>query len=50
MSRISYFPAGDESELSPEIQALYAKCREKLGFVPKSSSRTSGGRRAWPPG
>ena len=34
MSRISYFPAGDESELSPEIQALYAKCREKLGFVP----------------
>jgi uncharacterized peroxidase-related enzyme len=34
MSRISHFPAGDESELSPEIQALYAKCREKLGFVP----------------
>jgi uncharacterized peroxidase-related enzyme len=34
MSRISYFPAGDESELSPEIQALYARCREKLGFVP----------------
>ena len=34
MPRISHFPAGDESELSPEIQALYAKCREKLGFVP----------------
>ena len=34
MRPISHFPAGDESELSPEIQALYAKCREKLGFVP----------------
>ena len=34
MPRISHFPAGDESKLSPEIQALYAKCREKLGFVP----------------
>jgi uncharacterized peroxidase-related enzyme len=34
MSRISHFPAGDEAALSPEIQALYAKCREKLGFVP----------------
>jgi uncharacterized peroxidase-related enzyme len=34
MPRISYFPAGDESELSPEIQAVYARCREKLGFVP----------------
>jgi uncharacterized peroxidase-related enzyme len=34
MPHISYFPAGDESELSPEIQAVYARCREKLGFVP----------------
>ena len=31
---ISLFPPGDESQLSPEIQALYGKCREKLGFVP----------------
>src|SRR3954452_17824755 len=31
---ISWFPQGDERLLSPEIQALYAKCREKLGFVP----------------
>ena len=31
---ISHFPAGDERELSPELQAVYARCREKLGFVP----------------
>jgi uncharacterized peroxidase-related enzyme len=34
MSRISHFPAGDEQDLSHEIQAVYARCREKLGFVP----------------
>jgi uncharacterized peroxidase-related enzyme len=34
MPRISHFPTGDETALSPAIQALYAKCREKLGFVP----------------
>ena len=31
---ISWFPSGDERELSPDLQAVYARCREKLGFVP----------------
>ena len=34
MPPISHFPPGDEQALSPEIQAVYARCREKLGFVP----------------
>lgn len=31
---MSWFPAGDEAALDPQTQALYARCREKLGFVP----------------
>lgn len=31
---ISWFPLGDEEALAPELRELYAKCREKLGFVP----------------
>jgi uncharacterized peroxidase-related enzyme len=30
----SWFPLGDEERLSPAIRELYARCREKLGFVP----------------
>jgi uncharacterized peroxidase-related enzyme len=31
---VSYFPAGDEEALAPELRELYARCRERLGFVP----------------
>jgi uncharacterized peroxidase-related enzyme len=31
---VSWFPLGDEEPLAPEIKALYAKCRERIGFVP----------------
>ncbi len=31
---ISWFPIGDEEALPPDIRELYARCREKLGFVP----------------
>ncbi len=31
---VSWFPLGDEEALAPELRELYAKCREKLGFVP----------------
>lgn len=32
--QVSWFPLGDEGALSPELRELYAKCRDKLGFVP----------------
>ncbi len=31
---VSWFPLGDEEALAPELRELYAKCRERLGFVP----------------
>jgi uncharacterized peroxidase-related enzyme len=31
---ISWFPLGDESAVDDDAQVLYARCREKLGFVP----------------
>jgi uncharacterized peroxidase-related enzyme len=31
---VSWFPLGDEAELAPELRELYAKCRDRLGFVP----------------
>lgn len=30
----SWFPVPDESELDPDLQKLFAKARENLGFVP----------------
>ena len=31
---VSWFPLGDEAALAPELRELYAKCRDRLGFVP----------------
>ncbi len=32
--RISWFPVPDEADLPPELQGLFRKAREKIGFVP----------------
>lgn len=32
--RISWFPIASEDELTPEVRALFAKMRERIGFVP----------------
>ena len=32
--RISWFPVPDESDLPPELQGLFRKARERIGFVP----------------
>jgi hypothetical protein len=34
MSDISWFPVPDESELPEDLQKLFAKARERIGFVP----------------
>ena len=33
-ARIAWLPVPDESELPEEVQSLFAKAREKVGFVP----------------
>lgn len=33
-TRVSWFPIGDEALLDPATAELYARCRERLGFVP----------------
>ena len=32
--RISWFPVPDEADLPPDLQGLFAKARERIGFVP----------------
>ena len=34
MDRISWFPVPDEADLPPELQGLFRKARERIGFVP----------------
>ena len=32
--RISWFPVPDEADLPPDLQGLFRKARERIGFVP----------------